>query len=94
MRLCANLIYVPTQLPLKCQEYPYSYIYTAIDTTTKNFKIPCYKWLFKELLLKNEQDQNPFHIAAKSGKTDNNIYTSFLFFRESGDGGISPSERC
>ena len=28
-------------------------------------------WLFKELLLKNEQDQNPFHIAAKSGNTDN-----------------------
>ena len=70
-----------------------SHTWCGIDAF-QNFEIPCYKWLFKELLLKNEQDQNPFHIAAKSGKTDNNIYTSFLFFRESGDGGISPSERC
>ena len=35
------------------------------------------QWLFKELLLKNEQDQNPFHIAAKSGETDNDFLSWF-----------------
>ena len=56
-------------------------------------------WLLKELLLKNEQDQNPFHIAAKSGNTDNDDtykqgLMTCLLFRESGDGGISSSKRC
>ena len=52
--------------------------------------------LIKELLLKNEQDQNPFHIAAKSGKSDNKarLELTYSFFRKSGDGGISSSERC
>ena len=41
-----------------------------------NYKV---QWLFKELLLKNEQDQNPFHIAAKSGNTDNDGLSRLAF---------------
>ena len=57
---------------------------------------------FQELLMKNEQDQNPFHIACKSGEIKSGMTVSMIIVeidfnfmcRELGDGGVSLTERC
>ena len=59
---------------------------------------------FQELLMKNEQDQNPFHIACKSGEIESGMIVSMVIVemdfiqnfmcRQLGDGGVSLAERC